>query len=142
MTKSTKTKAVNRTFLLVKSGVNITDARQTVATELGLKAGSTIWHWQRELKMKTPVTAIANVDHNTMALHQNTIDPSIPRTKDHLSRVLTSLVTKDGEYSTKEASAISQVSSNILGFNRFELEVLKFINKPSNKRNATKSVVL
>ena len=44
MTKSTKTKAVNRTFLLVKSGVNITDARQTVATELGLKSGSTIWH--------------------------------------------------------------------------------------------------
>ena len=137
MTKSAKIKAVNRVFSLVKNGVNITEARQTVAEELGLSAGSTLWNWQRQLKMVTPNihAGLTKVNNNTTVTRRITVDPSISATKKHLGKVLTSLVTKNGEFSTKEASAISQVSSGILGLNKHELEVAKFLNKNLIKTN-------
>ena len=113
----------------VKSGHAIMEARETVATKLGV-AANTLWNWQSRLNLTTPLTTkITKVSNNTVMARKITVDPSIPRTKDHLSRVLTALVSKNGEFSTKEASAISQVSSNILGFNKHELEVAKFLNK-------------
>jgi hypothetical protein len=128
--KTAMRKAVNDVFALVKEGHSITTARKLVAKEVGI-AANTLWTWQDRLNMKTPVITnkIAVSNNNTAITRKVTVDPSILKTKDHLGRVLTYLVSKNGEYSTKEASAISQVSSNILGFNRHELEVAKFLNK-------------
>ena len=141
MTRTTKTamrKAVNKVFALVKEGHSITTARKTIAKELGIVA-NTLWGWQDRLHMTTPVVTnkLATRNNGIAISRKVTVDPSILKTKDHLGRVLTSLVSKNGEYSTKEASAISQVSSNILGFNKHELEVAKFLNKNlirTNKR--------
>ena len=139
MTRTNKTamrKAVNNVFALVKEGHSITTARKTVAKELGIVA-NTLWGWQDRLHMTTPVVTnkLATRNNDIAISRKVTVDPSILKTKDHLGRVLTSLVSKNGEYSTKEASAISQVSSNILGFNRHELEVAKFLNKNLIKTN-------
>ena len=136
--KTTMRKAVNDVFALVKEGHSITTGRKLVAKEVGI-AANTLWTWQDRLNMKTPVITnkIAVSNNSTAITRKVTVDPSILKTKDHLGRVLTSLVSKNGEYSTKEASAISQVSSNILGFNKHELEVAKFLNKNlirTNKR--------
>ena len=137
MTKQARIKAVKKVFSLVKNGVNVTEARQTVAEELGLSAGSTLWNWQRQLKMVTPNihAGLTKVNNNTTVTRRITVDPSISATKNHLGKVLTSLVNKNGEFSTKEAGAISQVSSGILGLNRHELEVAKFLNKNLIKTN-------
>ena len=139
MTRTNKTamrKAVNNVFALVKEGHSITTARKTVAKELGIVA-NTLWGWQDRLHMTTPVVTnkLATRNNDIAITRKVTVDPSILKTKDHLGRVLTSLVSKNGEYSTKEASAISQVSSNILGFNKHELEVAKFLNKNLIKTN-------
>ena len=48
-----------------------------------------------------------------------------------------SLVTKDGRFTTREASAISQVSSNILGFAKHELEVHKYADRVHRRDDAT-----
>ena len=134
MTKHARIKAVKKVFSLVKNGVNITQARQTVAEELGLNAESTIWNWQRQLKMTTPVTntSIARVN-NTVVARRNTSNVGINSMKNDLGIVFTSLVRKDGKYTPKEASAISQVSSNILGLARLELEVHKHATRTSSK---------
>ena len=134
--KTAMRKAVNDVFALVREGHSITTARKLVAKEVGI-AANTLWTWQDRLNMKTPVITnkIAVSNNNTAITRKVTVDPSILKTKDHLGRVLTSLVSKNGEYSTKEASAISQVSSNILGFNKHELEVAKFLNKNLIKTN-------
>ena len=139
MTRTNKTamrKAVNNVFALVREGHSITTARKTIAKELGVVA-NTLWSWQDRLNMKTPVVTdkLATRNNDIAISRKVTVDPSILKTKDHLGRVLTSLVSKNGEYSTKEASAISQVSSNILGFNKHELEVAKFLNKNLIKTN-------
>ena len=127
-------------FSLIKNGVKITDARQTVATELGLRAGSTIWNWQRQLKMNPPITTIANVNHNTVISRQNTVTAGIGSMKNQLGTVFTSLVSKDGKYTAKEAGAISQVSSNLLGLARFELEVHKYADRTA-KHNVIKGLL-
>lgn len=130
-TKTARRQAVMKVFSLVKEGHSVTAARKLVGKEIDRNA-NTLWVWQDELNLTTPVVnndKIATHTNNTAIARKITIDPSIPRAKDHLSRVLTSLVSKNGEYSTKEASAISQVSSGILGLNKHELEVAKFLNK-------------
>ena len=130
MTNTAMKNIVLRVFALVKEGHKLLEARETIGKEVGRSAG-TLASWQKNLNMKTPVitTKIAKSNNNVAITRKITVDPSIPRTKDHLGRVLTALVAKNGEYSTKEASAISQVSSGILQFNRHELEVAKFLNK-------------
>jgi len=139
MTKAAKIKAVKRVFSLHKNGVSITEARQTVAEELGLNAGSTIWNWQRKLRMVTPTidTGLTRVD-NAIVPRQRDVNAGISTMKHELGSVFSSLIRKDGRYTTKEASAISQVSSNILGLARFELEVHKFADKATSKH--TKSL--
>ena len=144
MTRINKTamrKAVNNVFTLIREGHGITKARETIGKELNVSA-NTLWNWQDRLNMKTPVVTdkLATRNNDIAIPRKITVDPSISKTKDHLGRVLTSLVNKNGEFSTREASAISQVSSGILGFNKHELEVAKFVNK--TLRGKDKSIVL
>ena len=129
MTKQAKTKAVKKVFSLIKNGVSVTDARQTVAEELGLTA-NTIWNWQRQLKMVTPTihTGITR-SNNTVASRQRVVNAGISTMKHELGSVFSSLIRKDGRYTTKEASAISQVSSIILNTVRHELNVHKYASK-------------
>ena len=134
MTKSGRIKAVNRVFSLIKNGVSMTKARQTVARELGLRAGSTIWNWQRQLKMVTPVinNDVTRTNNNIVS-RQKVVNAGISTMKNDLGSVFSSLIRKDGRYTTKEAGAISQVSSNILGLARFELEVHKYADKATKR---------
>ena len=134
MTKSAKIKAVNRVFSLVKNGVNITDARQTVATELGLSAGSTVWNWQRLLKMKTPVINITRTNNTARISSTGNANTGLATVNSQLTNVLTSLHNKDGKYTTREAGAMSQLSNNIIGIAKLHLEAHKYADKAS-KRN-------
>ena len=137
MTKTTKTKAVKRVFLLVKNGVTITDARQTVAEELGYKAGSTIWNWERKLKMTQPVITSIVRNNNAIIPQQRVIntESNTQNWRRDLGKVFSSLINKDGEYSTKEASAISQVANAALGQARYDLEIHKLAEMTTSKRN-------
>ena len=136
MTKTTKTaqrKAVNSVFTLVRSGHSITNARKLIAKELDLSA-NTLWSWQNRLDMVTPViTGVTRTGDNTVISRSNTVHSGISNMKNELGNVFTSLVKKDGRYSPKEAGAISQVSSNILGLARFELEVHKYADKATKR---------
>ena len=133
MTTQSRIKAIKKVFTLIKNGVNVTDARLTVAEELGLTA-NTIWNWQRQLKMVTPTirTGLTKVNNDVVS-RQKVVNAGISTMKNDLGSVFSSLIRKDGRYTTKEASAISQVSSNILGLARFELEVHKFADKATSK---------
>ena len=137
MTRTSKTdqkKAVNSVFSLVRSGQTVTEARKVIAKELNLTA-NTLWVWQNKLGMTTPeLTRINNLvrpDHiisrtsrsNTKNVH------NINNIKTGLGDVFHSLVTKDGRFSSKDASAISQVSSIILNTVRHELNVHKYASK-------------
>jgi len=136
MKKTTKTaqrKAVNSVFSLVRSGHSITNARKIIAKELDLSA-NTLWSWQNRLDMVTPVTTgITKTGSNTVISRPNTVHSGISNMKNELGNVFTSLIRKDGKYNTKEAGAISQVSSNILGLARFELEVHKYADKATKR---------
>ena len=133
--KTAKKRAVTSVFSLVRDGHSITNARKTIAKELDLSStGNTLWTWQKELGMITPViTEISRVSNNTVISRSNTVHPGISNMKNELGNVFTSLVKKDGRYTTREASAISQVSSNILGLARFELEVHKYADKATKR---------
>ena len=142
MRKTSKTaqrKAVNSVFTLVRNGDSITNARKVIAKELGL-APATLWSWQNRLDMVTPIitkTTTLVKPHNvtTRTLRSTTKNvQNISNIKTGLGDVFQSLVTKDGRFSTKEASAISQVSSIMLGVARHELDIHKYANK-MNKRD-------
>ena len=54
--KTAKKRAVTSVFSLVRDGHSITNARKTIAKELDLSStGNTLWTWQKELGMVTPV---------------------------------------------------------------------------------------
>ena len=136
ISKTAKKRAVNDVFSLVKDGHSITSARKVIAKELDLSpTGNTLWTWQNDLKMVTPTIAKTNnlVKSNTAitrTLSGNTKNVhSISNIKTGLGDVFQSLVTKDGRFSTKEASAVSQVSSIMLNAARHELNVHKYLNK-------------
>ena len=132
--KTTMRKAVNSVFALVREGHSITTARKTIAKELGIVA-NTLWSWQDRLHMTTPVITnkITKVSNKTVVSRQGNIDSGINNLKNQLGHVFTSLVRKDGTYTTKEASAISQVSNNILGLAKYELEVHKYADKATKR---------
>ena len=131
--KTAKKAAVTRVFALVRSGNSITNARKIVAKELG-RNPNTLWTWQHKLDMITPVTTeVSRLNNNTIVSRSNTVHSGISNMKNELGNVFTSLVKKDGRYSPKEAGAISQVSSNILGLARFELEVHKYADKATKR---------
>ena len=137
MTKTTKIKAVKRVFLLHKNGVNITEARQTVAEELGLNAGSTLWNWQRQLKMVTPTITNIVKSSSTIVPHERVVNTrtNTRNWRGDLGKVFSSLINKDGIYSTKDASAISQVANAALGQARYDLEIHKLAEATTNKRS-------
>ena len=139
--KTTMRKAVNSVFALVREGHSITTARKTVAKELGIVA-NTLWSWQDRLHMTTPVITnkITKVSNKTVVSRQGNIDSGINNLKNQLGHVFTSLVRKDGTYTTKVASAISQVSNNILGLAKYELEVHKYADRTA-KRSVVKSLL-
>mgnify|MGYP003152028814 CR=1 FL=1 len=134
-TKTVKKQAVTSVFSLVRSGHSITNARKVIAKELNLSStGNALWTWQKELGMVTPViTEVSRHSNNTVISRPNTVHSGISNMKSELGNVFTSLVKKDGRYTSKEAGAISQVSSNILGLARFELEVHKYADKATKR---------
>ena len=84
--------------------------------------------------MITPViTEVTRHSNNNVISRPNTVHSGISNMKNELGNVFTSLVKKDGKYTTREAGAISQVSSNILGLARFELEVHKYADKATKR---------
>ena len=133
--KTAKRKAVTSVFSLVRSGHSITNARKVIAKELNLSStGDALWTWQKELGMITPViTEVTRHSNNTVISRPNTVHSGISNMKSELGNVFTSLVKKDGRYTSKEAGAISQVSSNILGLARFELECHKYADKATKR---------
>ena len=54
LSKTDRRKAVNRTFVLVKNGTSITDARRIVAGELDLSP-NTLLNWQNKFNMSSPI---------------------------------------------------------------------------------------
>ena len=142
--KTAKRKAVTSVFSLVRNGHSITNARKVIAKELNLSStGNALWTWQKELGMITPViTEVSRVSNNTVISRPNTVHSGISNMKNELGNVFTSLVKKDGKYTTREAGAISQVSSNILGLARFELEVHKYADKMQKRDNTVKSLLM
>ena len=147
LNKTSQRKAVNRTFSLVKNGTSITDARKIVAEEVNVSA-NTLWVWQNKFNMVTPnITKTVGLVSNNGSLVKplnasQTAIHGISNIKNELGHVFQSLVTKDGRFTSKEAGAISQVSSNILGLARFELEVHKYADKMQKRDNTVKSLLM
>ena len=133
ISKTAQKKAVTSVFSLVRNGHSITNARKVIANELSLSP-NTLWTWQSNLGMTTPiVTEITKSGNNTVISRSSTVHSGISNMKNELGNVFTSLIRKDGRYTPKEAGAISQVSSNILGLARFELEVHKYADKATKR---------
>ena len=131
--KTAQRKAVNSVFTLVRDGDSVTNARKVIAKELDLSP-NTLWVWQRDLGMVTPeitrATTLVRPNTTTRTLRSNAKNVhSISNIKTGLGDVFQSLVTKDGRYSVKEASAISQVSSIMLNTVRHELNVHRYASK-------------
>ena len=137
--KTAQRKAVNSVFTLVRDGDSVTNARKVIAKELNLSP-NTLWVWQNRLNMVTPeitrtTTLVKPHNVTTRTLRSTTKNvQNISNIKTGLGDVFHSLVTKDGRFSTKEASAISQVSSIMLNTARHELDIHKYANK-MNKRD-------
>ena len=125
-TKHTKTEQrniVNRAFALVRNGHSITNARKTIANEIGVSP-NTLFVWQHSFKMKTP-TVIKTTDlvgsnglRKTTKLvtrPNNNVIKGLEIMKGKLGTVFTSLVDQDGRYSNSDATAISGVANVILG---------------------------
>ena len=141
MTKTTKTaqrKAVNSVFTLVRSGHSITNARKLIAEELDLSpTGNTLWTWQKDLQMVTPVvTEMTNVNNNVIT-HQRIAKPVVGTVnwRANLGSVFTSLINKDGEFTHQDASAISQIANAALGQAKYDLEIHKLAERTTTKRD-------
>jgi len=125
---------VNSVFTLVRNGHTVTEARTVIAQELDLSP-NTLGVWQNRLDMVTPeitrtTTLVKPHNTTTRTLRSTTKNvQNISNIKTGLGDVFQSLVTKDGRFSTKEASAISQVSSIMLNTVRHELNVHKYASK-------------
>ena len=137
-TKHTKTEQrniVNRTFALVRSGHSITNARKTIANEVGLSP-NTLFIWQHSFKMKTP-TVIKTVDlvrSNGLRKTTKLVTKSDEYVNVHemardTGRVMKSLVNQDGRFTTKEASAISGLFNGQISLVKLRLEASKIGTK-------------
>ena len=137
-TKHTKTEQrniVNRAFALVRSGHSITNARKTIANEIGLSP-NTLFVWQHSFKMKTP-TVIKTADlvrNNGLRKTTKVVTKSNEYTNVHemardTGRVMKSLVNQDGRFTTKEASAISGLFNGQISLVKLRLEASKIGTK-------------
>ena len=145
LSKTDRRKAVNRTFVLVKNGTSITDARRIVAGELDLSP-NTLLNWQNKFNMSTPIfTRTSHLIQKNGQMRQVThavsksgsaVIKGIESMKGQLGVVFTSLVNQDGRFTNQDAGAISGVANNILGCCK---QVL-LERKHSEKANRTKSL--
>ena len=119
-TKTEQRKVINRTFALVKNGHSITNARKTVAHEIGLSA-NTLWVWQDKFGMTTPTVIktadlVKNSGTTSLTTKSGTnVIKGLEVMKGKLGTVFTSLVDQDGRYSNHDAAAISGIANVILG---------------------------
>ena len=139
ITKTAKIRAVKRVHTLVNNDhLTLSDARLKVAREHNLHSGSTILNWERKLGMMKPVVAKTTVTNRVV----NTSKPvGFQSMKADLGNVFTSIVRKDGQYTTKEAGVISQLFSNVLSTAKFELEVHKYSDKTTAKHNKVQNLL-
>ena len=136
-TKTDKRNIINRVFASVRSGHSITEARKTIANEVGLSP-NTLFAWQYSFKMKTPtVIKTANlVRSNGLRKSTKVVTKSNEYTNVHemardTGSVLKSLVNQDGRFTTKEASAISGLFNGHLTLVKLRLEASKISTKTS-----------
>ena len=135
LNKTAKRNAIKRTFLLLKSGSSITDARKVVADELNVKP-NTLWLWQSKLNMKTPSVARITPVHETIKTKH-----IIPRSTEYsfhdisndARTVMRSIVNQDGRYTVKEANVVGKFMSNEISKAKLQLEVHKHNAKLSIK---------
>jgi len=137
-TKTEQRRVINRTFALVRDGHSITNARKTVAKEIGVSS-NTLWVWQDKFGMKTPtVIKTANLVKNNGATRQattlttksgNNVIKGLEVMKGKLGTVFTSLVDQDGRFSNQDATAISGLSNAILSTCKQVLSERKAIRK-------------
>ena len=121
-TKTEQRRVVNRTFALVRDGHSITNARKTVAREIGVSP-NTLWVWQDKLGMnvpnviKTADLVKSNGRHTTKLTTKSGTDviKGLEVMKGKLGTVFSSLVDQDGRFSNSDATAISGVANVILG---------------------------
>ena len=148
-TKHTKTEQrniVNRAFALVRNGHSITNARKTIANEIGLSP-NTLFVWQHSFKMKTP-TVIKTADlvkNNSLRKTTKLVTKSstgaikgLENMKGQLGVVFTSLVQQDGRFTNQDATAISGVANVILGSCKQVLLERKAIDKAARTEHYTK----
>ena len=137
-TKTEQRRVINRTFALVKDGHSITNARKTVAKEVGVSQ-NTLWVWQNKFNMKTPtVIKTTNLVKNNGLAHQttalttksgNNVIKGLEVMKGKLGTVFSSLVDQDGRFSNSDATAISGLSNAILSTCKQVLSERKAIRK-------------
>ena len=148
-TKHTKTEQrniVNRAFALVRNGHSITEARKTIANEIGVSP-NTLFVWQHSFNMKTP-TVIKTTDLvKNNGLRQSTklvtksstnVIKGLENMKGQLGVVFTSLVNQDGRFTNPDATAISGVANVILGSCKQVLLERKAIAKAARTEHYTK----
>ena len=123
-TKTEQRNVIKRVFALVKSGHSITNARKTVANEVGVNP-NTLWTWQSKLGMTIPtVLKTTDLVKNYGTTRKSTASSTkssanvikgLEIMKGKLGTVFTSLVDQDGRFSNQDATAISGVANVILG---------------------------
>ena len=145
-TKTDKRNIINRVFASVRSGHSITEARKTIANEVGLSP-NTLFVWQHSFKMKTP-TIIKTADLvRSNGLRKTTklvtksstnVIKGLENMKGQLGVVFTSLVNQDGRFTNPDATAISGVANVILGSCKQVLLERKAIDKAARTEHYTK----
>ena len=135
-TKADQRKAINSVFSLVRSGHSVTNARKVISKELDLSP-NTLWTWQSNLRMITPViTEMTKVSNNVIS-RQRIATPVVGTVnwRANLGSVFTSLINKDGDFTHQDASAISQIANAALGQARYDLEIHKLAERTTTKRD-------
>ena len=136
--KTAKRKAVTSVFSLVRSGHSISNARKVIAEELNLSpTGNTLWTWQKDLQMVTPVVTEMTKVNNNVISRQRIAKPVVGTVnwRANLGSVFTSLINKDGEFTHQDASAISQIANAALGQAKYDLEIHKLAERTTTKRD-------
>ena len=142
VSKTRQKQAVNRTFSLLKNGISITEAREIVADELGLSS-NTLSRWQNIHGLETPNnTRITNLvrsngaarkSSETKGVNTNHSNDSSGSFGAGLLNVYNSLLTKNGDYTNKDAGTICQVVNTALNRAKFELSVRKHVDKMNTR---------
>ena len=137
LNKTQRRQVINNVFKLVKNGASITDARRIISEEVDHSV-NTLSTWQNKLGMKTPtITHLTNVENNTVSTRQKVMKTKTGRVnwRGNLGTVFSSLISKNGEYTNQDASAISQIANAALGQAKYDLEIHKLAEVTTNKRD-------